>query len=310
MLRKQLIILLISLALAVPAWADINDDLIDSLSVGDTLTADGLVKRGADLNAENEDGETPLIVAAANNFPGAINFSLNRTADINRQNRAGFTALMAATMYGAVKSVRLLTSSYWDPKVDINIKNNAGKTALMYAAAYGDTEVMGLLLFKDADNNAKSNIGKTALIYAVEKGHLKATEELFKWPFKGEPDLTAKTNNGKTALDIANAKNNNEILKFLTEKVDSQFSSAAINGEVEKMKVLLSMGADIKSNSIFGFTALMFAARNGQIAAVQFLLDNGANINTSNFSGKTALALAIANNHTEIIKILQAAGAK
>ena len=53
---------------------------------------------------------------------------------------------------------------------DINTANNTGVTALIFATMYNQQAVVQLLLKHAADNSLKDDSGKTALDYANEKG--------------------------------------------------------------------------------------------------------------------------------------------
>jgi cytohesin len=52
------------------------------------------------------------------------------------------------------------------------------------------------------------------------------------------------------------------------------------------------------------------AARNGQIEVAKALIAAGANVNLANKDGETPLYRATLYGHTEIVKLLEAAGAK
>ena len=54
---------------------------------------------------------------------------------------------------------------------------------------------------------------------------------------------------------------------------------------------------------------LIEAAERGDTAAVRALLDAGADVNATTNEGETALAMAQRLRHTEIVEILQNAGA-
>ena len=52
----------------------------------------------------------------------------------------------------------------------------------------------------------------------------------------------------------------------------------ALDGNLEGLKLLLSLGADINKKGRGGWTALHFAASEGYIEIVRYLLRNGANV--------------------------------
>ena len=77
---------------------------------------------------------------------------------------------------------------------------------------------------------------------------------------------------------------------------------ACINGDVEQIRSLLNLGADIEEKTPDGSTPLMFASYKGHLNVVQLLLDQGANILAKNNYGNTAKY--IADNDNENIKVI------
>lgn len=127
-----------------------------------------LVKHGADINALGEfDAPALVIPAAALGDTEACKALLDNGADIKSTTNKGMTALMAAAKNSCTDTCELLIKY----GADVNEKNKQnGATALMYAAHDGDTriETFELLLKHGADVNATDIFGNSALIYAIE----------------------------------------------------------------------------------------------------------------------------------------------
>ena len=97
-----------------------------------------------DVNARDEDEWTPLLWASGrHNFKdgSALRLLLEHGADINAQNRVGRTPLHRASFNGALEAVRLLL----EHGADVEAKNIVGETALQEAADRGHDNVVKLL---------------------------------------------------------------------------------------------------------------------------------------------------------------------
>ncbi|MDB5013345.1 MAG: ankyrin repeat protein [Daejeonella sp.] len=74
-----------------------------------------LIKNGADVNAQSQDGSTPLQLAAANEKLDVVLLLLKHGADANKKNMAGKTALDLAT---AAKVESYMPTSIKDTRFD------------------------------------------------------------------------------------------------------------------------------------------------------------------------------------------------
>ena len=92
---------------------------------------------------------------------------LPRVDDINLQDREGKTALMVA----AVKGDSELLSQLLHQGSLVDMTNHRGGTALMYAAAKNHVPVAQTLLLHHANTNTRAENGWTALILAAAKGN-------------------------------------------------------------------------------------------------------------------------------------------
>ncbi len=62
-------------------------------SKGNLVVARLLIKKGADVNAKNNDGETALMLASLNGNFEAANLLIEKGADVNAKSNKGKTAL-------------------------------------------------------------------------------------------------------------------------------------------------------------------------------------------------------------------------
>lgn len=137
--------------------------IFDAVINNRTDIVDLLTSYGANLDAKNKEGNTPLMIACQNSQrQESLLRLLNYGADIEQQNRKGEKALHVAIKSGNRHFVDILL------KRDCNLdcKDLNGTSALMMAAKYGQKETLRVLLTKGADLTATDNNGKTALDYA------------------------------------------------------------------------------------------------------------------------------------------------
>jgi ankyrin repeat protein len=101
-----------------------------------------LLANGADINAKNKDGNTPLHeTQAAVDAEAIINLLLDNGADINATNNQGNTLLNLFTNGSHIRFVKLLV----ERGAQRDIKNSQGKTALDLARKSTNPEIKRLL---------------------------------------------------------------------------------------------------------------------------------------------------------------------
>ncbi|XP_011825069.1 PREDICTED: ankyrin repeat domain-containing protein 39 [Mandrillus leucophaeus] len=90
--------------------------------------------------------------------------------------------------------------------------------------------------------------------------------------------------------------------------VSGRIWSAALNGDLGRVKHLIQKAEDPSQPDSAGYTALHYASRNGHYAVCQFLLENGAKCDAQTHGGATALHRASYCGHTEIARLLLSHG--
>jgi len=121
-----------------------------------------LVDEGANINAMNEYGETPLTLAlkdgSMETLLEATNLLLRHGANPNSTGQ-GRSPMYAALSRGHRGSVHLLQRHGADP----NSRDTSGKTLLHVVSGTGDLKVAQGVLELGADVNPRDNQGKTPL---------------------------------------------------------------------------------------------------------------------------------------------------
>lgn len=80
---------------------------------------------------------------------------------------------------------------------------------------------------------------------------------------------------------------------------------SAKDGNLERVRRMLTLGADINTRNIWNGTPLYLACMHGHTLIVFYLLSIGADINLKTDSGRTPLDIACTMEFEEIITILQ-----
>lgn len=141
-----------------------NEALVSAAAQGNLARVTDLLKRGADLNARDDQGRTPVMAATHGNHVAVVDALLKAGADVDlRDNRLDNPFLYAGAA-GLLDILKLAHAAGADP----TITNRFGGTALIPAAERGHVEVARYLLTETAvDINHINNLGWTALLEAI-----------------------------------------------------------------------------------------------------------------------------------------------
>ncbi|MET8505721.1 ankyrin repeat domain-containing protein [Streptomyces sp. NPDC004787] len=141
--------------------------LFDSLFDGDDAVVRAL-RAGADPDARDADGETPLYRAAVSNQPGAVRLLLAAGADPGRASgpEEGDLPLCGAACGGHTEVVRALLAAGAEPDQE----EAFGFTALAWAVRLGHTEAARVLLAAGADPDRPGPDGLAPLTAAARRG--------------------------------------------------------------------------------------------------------------------------------------------
>jgi len=176
--------------------------------------------------------------------------------------------------------------------IDVNItEEDRGATVLLIASSFKDYEdVVSFLISRGADVNFKGKDGRTPLIWAAGNSF-----ESIKILLENGADVNAKGDDGMNAF------------------IQSTFGILSKKVLTEVMDLLLENGANVNSALISknaaGWTALHFAAVNGDYDLVKYLLSRGANVNHTSDEGSTALSLARQEKYEALVSLLKKHGA-
>jgi len=113
----------------------------------------------------------------------------------------------------------------------------------------------------------------------------------------------------KTYLNILKPKSKEDIVRDLSslsqKEKNNKLRIASMYGQLEVVKLLIKVGADVNFQDKRKYTALMYASYYDYENIVKLLIEVGANVNAKDAGGYTALKLAIESENKKIIKLLK-----
>lgn len=236
-----------------PTNAQRNSDyeLLGAAAKGDVVAAKRELDAGANVNAQNVDGKTPLMIAAQ-----SVNYDMikllsdhgasfvyqdgigwdaadwfdfghkglgtgaeNKLSPIFRQKAEPEVKLARDLMNALAAGNTALAKQLIEQKAYVDFKDKRSKlepTPLIVATDKGNIEAVKLLLARGPRVDRTDSQGRTPLYFAVGRGNL----ELVKLLVAAGADPNKKAANGKTSLDLARAANNTEMISELNRASD------------------------------------------------------------------------------------------
>jgi len=234
------------------------------------------IEKGADVNAPNCYGRTPLHQVKTNESAELL---IAKGADVKAaEGLLGLTPLHWAASDNRHEVVGVLL----DKGADVNAKNKNGATPLHLAASRNSKEAAELLIEKGADKGATDGSGNTPMHRAAKCGQKDVLQLLLE---KGA-DRAARNSGKQTPEDCAHgaAKDVFLFLKALP---------VVLADDVGKAGALLGETFSINHTDKDGCTLLHHAAKENKRKIVEFLIvEKDADVNVQNAVEQTPLDLA------------------
>ncbi len=310
-----------------------------------------LVSAGADIDERNKKGVTPLALAIERKQLVQAALFVKMGADIHAEDIDGETALVKAMKVGSDMVKAIITSE------NIQSRDSQGRTALhITVMTRSDPAVINFLISRKADINARDKNGDTPLHIAVRNNDRANGEillaygaDVFTPNVSGESALKAaltrmggrqdwvlnstviksSDGSGNTPLHLAAEWQLANVVSFIVQK-GGDLNTKNANGETPLFNAVksdssatarimlsgeLDRKTDINARDFLGNTALHACVRWSASGAAETLLQfdrqsNGKKlVNARNLAGKTALHEAARSGNTSFISMLLSSNA-
>lgn len=255
--------------------------------------------------ADDNTDRSPLTVAIVNHDLTGIRLLLLFGADPNARDKDGFTPLLSATQASFYEAAQLLLKYGADP----NVSGGPYKESPFARSLNSDqTPFVDLYLKHGADPDKIMGNGNTAFIQAITKTVAISTIELM---LAYEADPNCKNGRGETALFKAIGSERLDIVAVLIDHGANPNLPGPKHmlwpsvHQPRCLKLLLEKGADLRRAP----GVLELASSINSLDAVNILLKHGADPNAKKDGIFTPLCTSIRDNHEDLVDILIAAGA-
>ena len=275
-----------------------------------------LIERGADINARSY----YVPSASGRGFEGTTPVAQKPDGNFEEFASGWLTPLMFAARENDLESARLLVKA----GAGVNAQSGDGKDALSLAFFDGSYDVAEFLIDSHANVNQTDAQRFTPLFWAVDRRNME-TAPNFPWMETRDPlplikkmlDAGADPNALINATPRARMREGSPRLVYATTLM-----RAALAGDVELAKLLMSHGADPNILSKDRETMLMAACGTGfingyhrqrtpaeRLELVKLLVEKGQDVNAADNYGITPLMVAANLGDLEIVKYLVSKGA-
>ncbi|XP_067653208.1 putative ankyrin repeat protein RF_0381 [Haliotis asinina] len=228
------------------------------------------------INSTDDKGIAPLLLAAGYGNKLVFHFLIERGADTFTKDSTNRNVLHWACRGGSVKIVNYIITQNI---VDINGSDENNMTPLLLAAYHGKIDVFGLLIEKGANTLAVNQKRRNSLHLSSAGGHVDTVKYVLK----------------HTSVDI-DSKDYGEMTPVLI---------AVSHGKNEVFHILVKNGADLSVIDEDGDNILHLACRGGHVKIVNYILmQNIVDINAKNSDGETPVMLAANSGEREVFDIL------
>lgn len=273
----------------------------------DALSA--IIQKGANTEAKNANGETPIFSACKNDNPEVAAQLVLQGAHLDARDNLGSTPLHTAVRWGNINTALKLIAL----GIDVNSQNISGKSPLAEAAIAGKYDIAKMLLDKGANPNISDTSGRTVLMDAIRSKNSRIIQLLL--AYNANPQV--QEINGRNAYHEAVLSGDKQIITLIRNAGGNPLSrdkngttpfSLSLRKSDDIMTAVLGDNTTITDSD--GNTPVhIVITHNCPLRTLSLLLSAGYPADTRNSDGYTPLGIAIEANNREYAALLLANGA-
>ena len=260
---------------ALPAlcWLDKASDLHLACRHGEHATVQLLLQRGADVQAKDSWGWTPLHCAV----------------------EGGHVSTVQALLQAQASVVARTPRDRWSP--------------FLLACRWGHAHLLPLLVTTGAYINQMDTSGLSPLHHAAREGHLAVVS----WLLEQGAKVSPKTRDLVTPLHLAADPAVADLLLFHGAALEARtygrnmtpLLSACQRGNLHLFRSLQSAGAKVRAIATGGLSAMHFACSSGSVDLVRALLEAGLSADPMSRHYARPVEYAALHGHTELVSFIR-----
>lgn len=264
------------------------------------------IPKVSNLNFFNEDGYSPILLAAQNGNLNIIKEFVKKGADINQVLGRNYTTPLIKTIkFGNDESAIYLVEN----GAKIDIKDGEGKDALDYAIEENNNELIKYLLVKSNRLNYADTFGKSVLMKAIETDNI----ELVEYLLAKDLNTNLKDSKGYSALTYAVENNNYTIFQMLLnegadinvlDKKGNNLLFHSLRSDFSKITDILVEKVPLKHKNLDGYNNFYYALKRQNIDVALTLAKKGIEIQIPESDNYYMIRDIIEENKLELFKIL------
>ena len=220
-----------------------------SESIPESSPAFLFCQKKSEINAQNENGWTPIYRSIISNDLGALKDLLNFGGDPNIANNIGETPLYLCVDTDNIEALKILLSN--NPKPNCNLQKRNGETPLHLSFKKNKINFAQILLENNADPNLLNKLYSQTATHLALINKINDENILLKLKENNADIYSIKDKYSKTAFDYAQEKGDENYVKLIKKIFgEKKQIHSLINNVSEDIKISINKSSNINKTSI------------------------------------------------------------